>query len=126
MPLDDPYLLRALTALLEPDALAALRAVDRRRWTQIPVRRVWHGRARERLRALHTPTVPFRIRARQTDTGGESPPVHPCAHHDCRRNVLCCVDMRFDPPLAYRTSVPYCAVHMREHHAELLRWIHEC
>lgn len=124
MPLDDPYLLRVLTTLLDADALTALRRADRRMRAQVPLHRVWHRRARARLCALHAPVVPFKIRMDLAEEG--TPPIHPCAHHDCRRNVMCCVDMRFDPQLAYRTSVPYCATHMRDHHAELLRWIHAC
>ena len=119
----DSYLLPTLSNLLDADALDALRTTDRWMWGQIPLRRTWYQRVRERLRIAHTPTMPFAF------GGGDeegNPPIYPCAHHDCRRNVLCCVDMRFDPPLAYRTSIPYCATHMREHYADLLRWIHEC
>ena len=122
MLLSDPYLLHTLATLMDADALGALRATGRWLRGQIPLRRTWYHRARERLRISHSPAVPFKI----GEGEGEIPPVCPCAHHDCRRNVLCCVDMRFDPPLAYRTSIPYCATHMQEHCAELLQWIHEC
>ena len=66
---------------------------------------------------IYRPTTPFRIRKKETSL---SPYVRVCSCSGCERKCVCCIDMRFDPPLVYHTSIPYCSLHMDMYFAGML------
>jgi hypothetical protein len=70
------------------------------------------------IAAVHAPKTPFTLQRYCGD-----PAIYQCTCGGCKSNRVCCIDMRFEPPIVYNTSVPYCSTHMYTFFPDLMSYL---